>query len=102
MEKRFGSRSVSVSLTGADQIVLGPNPKRVWLHFSAPTAGRVSVGFGEAAVAEKGLTFVSILPGAGFGYAELGEQIHSAIHVIGTAGQSIGVVETDGECPCRE
>lgn len=89
VQKNFTSANVVV--TGADQVALAANAARTRLIIQAPfnNAGRVTLNFGAAAVAEQGIT---LSPGEKFD-TSVGPVDARDIHAIGTAADNLIVVE---------
>lgn len=87
-------QSVSVAIGAADVQALGPNPVRQSLTFSAPRVARYSVGFGQPAVLDTGITIQIGANPVTITREDVGDDIASMVRIISTgAGESIGIVE---------
>lgn len=100
--KVYGSRSVAGSADVTSAQVVPPNAARTRITFYPHATLAYSVGFGEPAVASKGVTVNPLGHPATLTYDDLGEQIHANITAISTAPCAFGILETSGECPCAE
>lgn len=88
------SKSHAITMGAASAVVLPNNPKRIRLILCPPVAGRYSVGFGEDAVLDRGITIF-----AGDHILELskdyhGRDIERTIHVIGSVATTAGWFES--------
>lgn len=102
VRKVYGSKSVGVTVGAASSRALPNNPNRSKLWVSSPSAGTVSLAFGETAVLNTGLTLKDTDHGQWLTYEELGERIHDSVFIIGSGAATVGMVDTDGDCPCME
>jgi len=102
MAKVYGSKSVAAVSSAASTVVIGPSATRSRIQFFPHPTLAYSVGFGEPAVVNKGVTVQPLGHPVVLSYDDLGEQIHSSVAIISTGAITVGVLETLGDCPCNE
>ena len=89
----------SHAVGASSQVALGPNPRRRTLYLSPPSAGRVSVGLGQAAVLDSGITIPAGGHPAALSYDEWQEGIGDEVTLIADGpGRLVGVTEV--YCAC--
>ena len=90
-------RSFGIILTGADQIILGPNEHRKLLIISPPiTAGDLFITFSKTAVANNGLHITSTNNPVFLHLDDIGNELLNEIHAISSVAGTVGIIEVSG------
>lgn len=85
----------SATVGATDIAILGVNPSRLSLTIAPPSAGRVTIAFGRAAVLDAGITIQTATQPITLDYAEVGDQLCGEIRAIAdAAARTIGGVES--------
>lgn len=79
----------NITASATDQVFLGVNPRRRRITISPPSAGRVTIQFGRAAVLDQGITVQVGTPTRTVTEDDVGYAIHSEVHIIADAGGRI-------------
>lgn len=92
--KRLYRNQGSVTLTGADQELVGANDKRKAIFISAPVANRTTISFGANAVLDVGLNMYAAGPVLKLDEDSIGQAIREDIRCISSAAGGVqGFVE---------
>lgn len=95
MSPNATSRDFGVVVGVTDQVILGANIGRRAVTVSPPSAGRVTITFGHAAVIDQGETIYAGTTARTWRWDDFGEMVRSEIHAIAdAAGRAVGVLET--------
>jgi hypothetical protein len=91
----YSTNQTSATIGASDVTILGSNPSRHRLTVTPPSAGRVTLAFGRAAVLDAGITIQAGTSPRTFTDDELGDLCHGEIHAIAdAAGRTVGILET--------
>ena len=91
---RTAHKHHSLAVAVASTVVLPPSPGRRGLHISPPSAGTVSITFGEIAVANTGYTITTGTSGIIRLCSHMGDDhIKGSMNVIGTGAAVLPVTE---------
>lgn len=91
---RTGYKHHAIDVGVASAIAFGPSQHRRGIHISPPSAGTVSISFGQVAVANAGYTITTATGGFIRLCSKMGDDhIIQAMHVIGSAPATLPVTE---------
>lgn len=88
------TNSVFATVGASDSTVMGVNLGRRFLTVSPPTAGRVTLAFGRAAVIDQGPTVQAGTQPLTIAVEQFGDLLMGEIHAIAdAAGRTVGLTE---------